>query len=196
MRHHLILGNRSLRSGALAAGLLAATNCVGVPVWVPPDGTHRERALPALRVQLDTLRNRSWVLNHDAVYVYDTARRRLIQRIELPGWFYVNEAFSCPPDLVIAPTGAALVTSNVMPTIWEIDPKSWVARQHELALDADNDKDVGFTGLAYLRGGKELFGVSSLLGSLWKIDLVADRAQRVRLPGPDPDTCGSIALDR
>ena len=196
MRHHLIIGNQSLRSGAFVASLLAATNCVGAPPWVQPDRTQREESLPALRVQLDPLRNRSWVLNDDSVSVYDATRRRLIQRIELSGWFYVSEVFACPPDLVITPTGAALVTSNIVPTIWEIDPESLVAREHRLALDVDNDKDVGFIGLAYARGGRELFGVSSLLGSLWKIDLITDRAQRVQLPGPNPDTCGSIALDK
>lgn len=195
MRHHLIIGNRTMRSGAFVASLLAATNGVGAPAWVQPDRTQREEALPVLRVQLDTQRNRSWVLNHDAVYVYDAAKRRLIQRIELPGWFYVNEVFSCTPDFVLTPTGAALVTSNIVPTIWEIDPKSFVAHQHRLALDVDNDKDVGFVGLAYSRDGKELFGVSSLPGSLWKIDLITDTAQRVQVPGLNPDTCGSIGLD-
>jgi hypothetical protein len=176
------------------AALLLATNFVGAPV-AKADEMPAARALQPLRVQPDAARNRRWVLNGDAVYVYDTARRRLIQRVDLPDWFYVNEAYSCPPDLAIAPSGAALVTSNIVPTIWQIDPQTLSARQHRLVLDADNDKDVGFTGLAYARGGKDLYGVSSVTGTTWKIDLLADRAQKVFLPIPELDTCGPFRLE-
>lgn len=38
----------------------------------------------ALRVRIDTTRNRLWVLGLDHVDVYDIAERRLIRRIALP----------------------------------------------------------------------------------------------------------------
>ena len=183
------------RGGALITWALFSIGA-GAPSLVRAEAPRWEETLPALRVQVDARRNRIWVLNSDAVYLYDIPTRRLIKRIELPDWLFVREVYSCAPDLTLAPSGAALVTSNVLPTIWEVDPQSLAARQHRLSLDADNDKDVGFTGLAFGRGGRDLFGVSSLLGSAWRIDLGARKAHKVRLSEPIHGACGLVVLDR
>lgn len=195
MKYRYFISNQPMRCGILIVGLLVA-NCVGAPSMVRAEAPQWEETLPALRIQVDARRNRVWVLNHDAVYLYDIPKRRLIKRIELPNWAFVGEVFSCAPDLALTPSGAALVTSNVLPTIWEIDPQTLVARQHRLSLDADNDKDVGFTGLAFGRGGRDLFGVSSLLGSAWRIDLGAGKAHKVRLSQPIHGACGVVVLER
>lgn len=184
-----------LMRGVSIAGMLLATGA-GTPAIALAEAPQWKETLPALRMQVDARRNRVWVLNLDAVYLYDIPRRRLIKRIELPDWMVVNETFSCAPDLALAPSGAALVTSNVLPVIWEIDPQTLVARQHRLSLDADNDKDVGFTGLAFGPGGRNLFGVSSLLGSAWRINLAAGKAHKVRLSGPIHGACGLVVADR
>src|SRR5262245_1593139 len=154
---------------------------VGTPPVARAEGPRMEEALPALRVQVDAPRNLAWVLNRDAVYVYDLPKKTLIKRIELPGWLVAGEAFSRGPDLALAPTGAALVTSNVVPTIWEINPEDLTVRQHRLSLDADLDKDVGFTGLAFGPDGRDLIGTSSVLESTWKIDLAAGTAHKLRV---------------
>jgi hypothetical protein len=183
---NLELSNRQL---AFIAWLLLAA-AVGVPSITHPQAPRWEQSLPAMRLQVDAPRNRAWVLNPDAVYVYDIVQKKLIKRIELPDWSFAGEPFGCAPDLALAPSGAALVTSDVVPTVWEIDAKDLTARQHRLALDADNDKDVGFTALVF--DGRGLFGVSAPLGSAWKLDLAAGKAQKVKLAGAlrDKLQCG------
>ena len=159
---------------------------VGTPSMTRAEGPRMEEALPALRVQVDTPRNLAWVLNRDAVYVYALPKKTLIKRIELPGWLVAGKAFSQASDLALAPNGAALVTSNVVPTIWEINPEDMTVRQHRLSLNADNDKDVGFTGLAFGPDGRDLIGTSSMLGSAWKLDLDAGTAHKLPAASTSP----------
>lgn len=182
-----------LMRGVFISGMLVAASA-GTLAIALADTPRWEQTLPALRIQVDARRSRAWVLNNDAVYLYDVPTGRLIRRIELPDWSFVGEVYSCAPDLALAPSGAALVTSNVMPVIWEINPDNMTVRQHKLSPDADNDKDVGFTGLAFGQGGRDLFGVSSLLGSAWRIDLAAGKAHKLRLSEPIRGACGLTVL--
>ncbi|MBI3370998.1 MAG: hypothetical protein HY017_04460 [Betaproteobacteria bacterium] len=182
---------QSMRAAAMIGGFLLVLGANSAPTARARVPTPQwQETLPAPRFQVDDRRNRVWVLNHDAVYVYDIPERILVKRIELPDWTVAGQGYSCAPGLALAPSGAAFVTSNVLPTIWEIDPQSLVVRQHRLALDADNDKDVGFTSLAYTRDGRQLLGVSSSLGSLWRIDLAAGKAYKVREGSTSPVPCG------
>jgi hypothetical protein len=153
---------------------------------VPPAAAMRqaEDTSPALRVQVDAQRGRAWVLKQDAVYVYDVATRRLVKRVELPGWLLIDDSFSCAPDLAIAPGGAAVVTSNAVPVLWQIDSRTLKVRQLWLKLDADQAKDIGFTALAFGRGGRDLFAVSSSQTSAWRIDLHAGTAHKLPLGTP------------
>lgn len=170
--------------------------CISAAPAARAEASGWQETLPAIHTQMDAGRNRLWVLERDAVYLFDAATRRLIKRVELPDWSFAGESFSCAPDLALAPSGAALVTSNVTPTIWEIDPQLLVVRQHRLSLDADNDKDVGFTGLAFSVNGEKLFGVSALLGSVWTIDLARDSAHKVPLSKPVHGACGQVSKTR
>jgi hypothetical protein len=176
---------------ALSLAFLAA--CDGAPD-AKPDGKRRalderlDGRLEALRVQADVARNRLWVLHGDGVYVYEITTRRQIGRFALPEWMFVREAFNCAPDLALDPSGAAIVSSNVRTVLWRLDPERFAVRRQELALDTDRDKDVGFTGLAFADG--LLFGVDAVHGSLWKIDLVAGKAEKLALSSPLRGACG------
>ena len=163
---------------ALLAWLLFAI-AVATPSMARAEAPRTEETPSALRVQVDASRNLAWVLKRDGVYVYDFPKKTLIKRIELPDWSFAAEPFSRAPALALAPTGAALVTSNVAPTIWEINPEDLTVRQHRLSLDADNDKDVGFTELAFGPDGRDLIGTSSTLGSAWRLNLDARTAHRL-----------------
>jgi hypothetical protein len=182
---------------ALAAALLAA--CDGAPDARSDGRRALEQRfvgrLEALRVQADAARNRLWVLHGDGVYVYGVTTRRQIGRIALPigrialpDWMFVRDPFNCAPDLALDPSGATIVSSNVRAVLWRLDPERFEVRRHELALDADRDKDVGFTGLAYAEG--VLFGVDAIQGSLWKIDLAEAKAQKLVLSSPLRGACG------
>jgi hypothetical protein len=147
------------------------------------------------RIVRDAPRNHLWVLQQDAVYLHDATTRALKKRFELPGWLHVDEAYACAPALAVDAQGVAVVSSNIVPILWRIDPRTSEVSTHELTLDADNDKDVGFSGLTYAPDQGVFFGVSSVYGSLWRIDPLLRRAQRIPLSAPIKDACG-LAVER
>lgn len=167
---------RSLKTIAVSLSLLVANAFAAEP----------------LRTVQDASRNRVWVLESDALYLHDGARK---MRFELPGWVYAIDAYACAPDVAVDPQGAAIVTSNVVPVLWRVEPGRAQVTRHELALDADTDKDVGFSGLAYAPDQGVFFAVSATYGSLWRIDALLRRAQKIPVSTPLRDACG-LAIDR
>lgn len=158
---------------------------------------------PSLRQQRDPAGDRVWRLTRDGVTLY-TAGGKEIAGVSLPGWIWADEPYSCPPDVGIGPKGEALVTSNVVPTLWKIDPVTLAVTVHALKLDADQDKDVGFTGLAFLAHRGAFFALSDTYGSLWRIDAQLTTATKLASGPPRPRqmqrsghprsyTCGDIA---
>jgi hypothetical protein len=145
-----------------------------------------------LRTVADTARNRTWVLGSDAVYLQDGIKQ---QRFELPGWVHASEGYACRPDLAVDAQGAAVVTSNVAPIVWRIDPRTAQVTQHELVLDADEGQEIGFTGLTFAADQGVFFAVSGTHGSLWRIDTLLRRAQKVPTSAPLRDGCG-LAVER
>lgn len=141
-----------------------------------------------LRIVQDGGRNRTWRLERDAVYVGD-------RRIALPGWLHADEGYVCRPDLAIDGQGAAVVSTNVAPILWRVDPVNSRVSQHELVLDADTDKEVGFTGLAYAADQGVFFAISAAHGTLWRIDPLLRRAQHIGLSAPLWKACG-LAVER
>ena len=104
--------------------------------------------------------------------------------IALPSWQWVDEPYGCPPDLALGPDGEVVVTSNIVSTLWRIDPDSLAVSTHEPLLDADNDKDVGFSGLEYSREHGMFVAVSDVQGSLWRIDPLLRKGQKVQPAAP------------
>lgn len=151
---------------------------------------------PLLRYQVDTERGRLWVMTLDGVDLYDVETRRKMAHIQLPDWVWVGEPYNCAPDLALGPKGEALISSNVVPTLWRIDPVNLAVSRHELVLDQDTGKDVGFTGLAYSAEQGAFFAVSALHGSLWRIDPSLSRAQSITLSAPLPKACGLAMRSR
>jgi hypothetical protein len=109
--------------------------------------------------------------------------------VRLAGWTWVAEQWSCMPDLALGPRGEALVTSNILPVLWKIDPDTLAVTEHPLALDADTDKDVGFTGLTYSAEHDAYFAVSGVHGSLWRIDAELKRGEKIALSMPIHNAC-------
>ncbi|HEY8051869.1 MAG TPA: hypothetical protein VIE42_03590 [Steroidobacteraceae bacterium] len=154
-----------------------------LPDWYPGER-------PALRYRLDTVRGRLWVMTLGGIELYDIATRRKVAQIALPEWIWAGEPFSCSPDLAVGPAGEAVVSSDVVPTLWRVDPDTLAVSRHELVLDEDRGRDVGFTGLVYSAQQQAFFAVSSFQGSLWRIDPLLRRAQNIPLSAPLPDACG------
>jgi hypothetical protein len=144
---------------------------------------------PNLRSKVDAVRGRRWVLTSDGVELYETSSGRKLAQIALPEWLWVSRDYACPPDLAIGPRGEAVITSNVVPTLWRVDPISLVASKNQLAIGEDTGKDVGITALMYSPQQGAYFAVSGAHGSLWRIDTQLQRAQSIPLPAPLPRTC-------
>jgi len=169
-------GKRYLPTLAAILLAFAGTRAVGEP----------------LRTVYDAPRNRVWVLESDAIYLHEGTHKK---RFELPGWIYAAEPYACSPDLAVDAQGAAVVTSNIAPVVWRIEPAKLQVTKHELALDADADKDVGFSGLAYAPDQGVFFAVSAIYGSLWRIDPLLRRAQKIPVSTPLRDAC-ALAVER
>lgn len=138
-------------------------------------------------------RARVWVLDAGGLFLEQAGKPR--RAVTLPGWQWAGEAFACAPDVAIGPRGEAIVTSNVLPVLWKIDPDTLAVSVHRLELDADHDKDVGFSGLVYSERNGAYFAVSELQGSLWRIDPLLRRAQKVALSEPVRGAC-SVSMQR
>lgn len=145
---------------------------------------------PILRSQLDPIRSRIWVLTLDGVALYEASTGEPVAQISLPGWLWVDEPYACPPDLALGPVGEAVISSNVVPTLWRIDPVTLAASEHALVLDPDTGKDIGFTGLTYSARQSAFFAVGAFQGSLWRIDPRLHRARSIPLSAPLANACG------
>jgi hypothetical protein len=152
---------------------------------LPPDN---EEGTPILRFQKDAARQRAWLLTRSGVLVFDLRTRQTAQ-VSLPEWIWADETYSCPPELALGPKGEALISSNVVPTLWRVDPVSLAVTRHEPVVDAHPDKDVGFTGLAFSAAHGAFFAVSPF-GALWRIDPDLRRAQKIDLSAPIRGACG------
>lgn len=148
-----------------------------------------EEGLPILRFQTDAARDRGWLLTPSGVFVFTLSTRQSIAHVSLPQWTWAGEAFSCPPELALGPKGEALISSNVEPTLWRIDPVNLAVSRHTPVLDAHADKDLGFTGLAFSQAQGAFFAVSQF-GALWRIDPLLRRGEKVELSAPMLNACG------
>ena len=165
------LGAASLRSAAAAEPAPGAAS----PLFPP-------------RVEHDKQRGLIWAIGAQSVSLYDGRSRTLIKKVELPGWAYVDEPQSCAPDLVIDAQGHALVSSNVRPDLWRINPHDQSVEHMAIELTTDGDKEVGFTGL-FLVNPYTVLAVSAIQGTLWWIDLESRTAGKLGLARPIRGAC-------
>jgi hypothetical protein len=149
--------------------------------------------LAAVSLSSAAAAERTWVLDADGVYLQQAGKARI--PVKLPEWQWAHEPYACPPAIAIGPRREALVTSNVLPVLWKIDPETLAVTVHHLQLDADTDKDVGFSGLAYSARDGAYFAVSELHGTLWRIDPLLRRAQKIALSQPVRGAC-SVSMQR
>ncbi len=135
------------------------------------------------RIRPDIQRGRYWVLGHDHVHIYSTTDKRLIQKIVLPGWNVAG--FLGVPDMVLDRSGAAWISSNIVPMLWRIDPDSFNVTRIDITLQTKENWDVGFTGLAFAADGT-LFGVTASTASLWTLKPDESKATPISLSPPAP----------
>jgi hypothetical protein len=150
-------------------------------------------AADPLRYRSQPERARAWVIDADGLFLEEARKPR--RAVRLPEWQWAGEPYACAPDIAIGPRGEVVVTSNVLPVLWKIDPETLAVSVHRLQLDADTDKDVGFSGLVYSERNGAYFAVSEQHGSLWRIDPLLRRAQKIALSEPVRGAC-SVSVQR
>lgn len=153
---------------AVAAILITGAVCLG--------DAHAEP--PVLQQRYDATRARSWSLTRDGVLVHDALFGRKTP-VRLSGWVWLDAPY-CAPDLVLAPSGEAVVTSNVLPTLWRIDGRTLAVSVRPLVLDADTDKDFGFAAIVYSPDQRAYLAYSDLQRTLWKIDTALTTGTQIR----------------
>ena len=136
-------------------------------------------AAEPFRYRAQPERARAWVIDAGELLLEQAGKPR--RAITLPDWQWADQPYACAPDIALGPRGEVIVTSNVLPVLWKIDPETLRVSVHRLELDSDMDKDVGFSGLVYSARNGAYFAVSGLHGSLWRIDPLLRRAQKVGL---------------
>jgi hypothetical protein len=138
---------------------------------------------PTSQAQTGTPRHRAWQLTGDGVLAGNAA-------VPIPGWIRAEDAYACAPELAVGPKGEAVITSNVVPTLWRVDPETLAVTEHPLTLDEDSGRDVGFSGLVYSSQHAAYFAVSHAHGTLWRIDTQLKRGQKIPLSQPVSSACG------
>jgi hypothetical protein len=162
-------------SQSMAVAVMAAVTLGACDSTLQREG----QAEPTLRVvRTDAARNRLWILEREALTLYDNTNGRQLRRMVLPEWVLLGARYSCPPDLALDSSGAVFVSSNVLPVLWRVGPQRFEITRIELALDADADKDVGFTGLS-LAGDGTFLAAGTTFGSLWHLDPRTASARKI-----------------
>lgn len=150
-------------------------------------------AADPLRYRAQSERGRAWVIEANGLFLEEARKSR--RAITLPQWQWAAEPYACAPDIAIGPRGEVVVTSNVLPVLWRIDPATLAVSMHRVQLDADADKDVGFSSLVYSERHGAYFAASELHGSMWRIDPLLLRAQKIALSEPVRGAC-SLSMQR
>jgi hypothetical protein len=171
---------------ASASRILAAALVLGLAACHAPEPAStaktvtKQKLLPYEGRVLLAGRDLVWLLSADGLFLQDTRTSQRLA-INLPDWQWAGEPYACMPDLTLGPKGEVIVTSNILPKLWRVDPETLAVTVHALELDADNGKDVGFAGLVYSPVSPAYFAVSQLHGSLWMIDPALRRASKIAL---------------
>jgi len=150
-------------------------------------------AAESFRYRAQPERARAWVIDDSGLFLEQRGKSR--RAIQLADWHWARWPHACAPGIAIGPRGEAIVTSNVMAVLWKVDPDTLAVSVHRLQLDADTDKDVGFSGIAYSESNGAYFAVSEHHGSLWRIDSLLRRAQKIALSEPVRGAC-SVSMQR
>jgi hypothetical protein len=143
----------------------------------PPDRFAGQASI--LQYQKDPARNRGWVLTPAGVFVIDFKQRSTVTHVPLPDWHWAGEPYGCTPTLALGPKGEGLVSSDVAPMLWRIDPETLAVSRHELLLDEDSGSDVGFSRLAYSARQATYIAVACAQGSVWRVDPFLKKGRKV-----------------
>lgn len=90
--------------------------------------------------------------------------------VVLAGWIAANAPHVGEPACVVEPRGTVLMSSNIVPDLWRIDPATGSVERLAIRLVDRADRDVGFTQLERV-DTRGLKAKSAIDGTKWRIDL-------------------------
>lgn len=182
-------GRSKFTAVSLAAAFAAGCSEFGAPALAPQAASAVAASpSPAEHRRSDRVRERTWVLSERGVILYDLKRGERTP-IALPRWHWAGGRYGCLPALALGPKGEVVITSDVVPTLWKIDPETLLVTVHTVALDSDTEMDVGFAELAYSPRHGAYYAVSHAHGTIWKVDTLLRRAQKTSLAMLTAKTC-------
>ncbi len=177
--------------GATLLAIAVLAGCGGpVSSQSPMNGPPSEEIL---RTQSDAARGRIWVLGVEDLRVYDAVSNKLVRRVVLPGWSIAR--YKCPPDLILDASGSAIISNNVVPTLWRVDARSFAVTERAIALEGKEGWDIGFGAIA-LAGNGSIYALTSNGMSLWKVDSGVASASLLKTYLPPAQACTLPKLAR
>ena len=176
----------------LVAAAIAFTGCSESRAPRAEPSFQRDEAAgrEALRVKEDRARGRRWELGWGAVSAHDVASGQLVRRVPLPRASFAGTGLTCRPDMVMNRFGGLVVSSDAQPTLWRVSPSHFEVERFDIVVDSDQEKDFGFSGLAWSADEKVLYAASATTGTLWRVDLDSATARKVELSSPILGACG------
>lgn len=163
-----------IKASLALAGLIGLSASLQQTGIEPPDRG-------VIRSQADAARGRVWSLTTDGVTLHDPATRQVVT-LTLPEWHWAGSPFGHGPDLALGPKGEVIVTSDVLPKLWRVDPASLEVTVHSPVLDDATGRDVGFSRISYSARHGAYFATESAAGYRWRIDPLLRNAQHVFAP--------------
>jgi hypothetical protein len=160
-----------IKASLAVAGLIGLSATLTQPGTEPPEGI-------VIRLQPDAARGRVWSLTPDGVTLHDAATRQVVA-LALPGWHWAGPPFGRGPDLALGPKGEVIVTSDVLPKLWRVDPASLEVTVHSPVLDRSEGSEAGFTRIRYSAKHGAYYATGGAAGSRWRIDPLLRKAQDV-----------------
>lgn len=97
--------------------------------------------------------------------------------VPLAGWIEAVPPHATPPGCVVEARGTVLVSSNIVPELWRIDPATGAVERVSIRLLDQPARDIGFSELELADAGG-LRAKSSIDGTRWRIDLKARTAKK------------------
>lgn len=99
--------------------------------------------------------------------------------VVLAGWVNAYQPYAEPPGCVVEPGGTVLVSSNVVPDLWRVDPVTGAIDRVPIRLNDDAMREVGFT-LLEIADAKTVKAKAAIGGAAWRIDLETRTATKWR----------------
>ncbi len=152
--------------------------------WQP---TGTDGRTEALGLKVDEARDRLWLVDGAAVYVYQIANHQLLKKVLLSS--VVTTDNPGLNDLAIDSDGSAYVTDSFNPFLLKVDGKSFEMTVFRdltgiVPYGQQNNFPYNLNGIAFSPDHQSLVSVKTNEGTLWRINLADRSVNQIALSEP------------